>query len=149
MEEGQSLYELLGLEEEEALGKASAAEIRRAYQRRLLELHPDKQQSSSSSSGLQEGFLAVQQAWEVLRDEGRRAQYDEQRRAFRRKNRVHVTEQIEAEAMELLPDQGGEEGSLFWPCRCGGRYVLAPADVDLGISIIGCSNCSFFVEVLF
>ena len=49
---------------------AKAAEIRAAYLRRALEMHPDKATGSSSS------FQQVVQAFEVLSDSVRRQQYD-------------------------------------------------------------------------
>lgn len=52
--------------------KASPAEIKAAFRRRALELHPDQ-------SGLEsEPFLELQEAYEVLTDPQRRRRYDQQ-----------------------------------------------------------------------
>ena len=58
---------------------ASEAEIRAAYRRAAFESHPD---TAGGGGGGQQGarrFHLVQEAWGVLRDAGRRAQYDRMR----------------------------------------------------------------------
>lgn len=60
----QELYKLLGIER-----SASGSDIKRAYQRAALKHHPDK-------GGDVEMFKKVQQAYEVLSDDGKRKHYD-------------------------------------------------------------------------
>lgn len=61
----QDLYDELGVDRD-----ASTAEIKRAYRRLARRHHPD-------AGGDAGRFLAVQQAWEVLRDPRGRAAYDQ------------------------------------------------------------------------
>lgn len=60
----QDLYKLLGLER-----NASSSDIKKAYQKGALKHHPDK-------GGDEETFKKVQQAYEVLSDDGKRKHYD-------------------------------------------------------------------------
>jgi molecular chaperone DnaJ len=62
------LYEALGLRR-----NASAAEVRRAYQKRARQLHPDLNPGDPVAA---ERFREVSRAFEVLSDPHRRAQYD-------------------------------------------------------------------------
>ena len=71
-----SLYGILGIERE-----ASVKEIKRAYHRLALKLHPDKVEESSSSDPEQmeeivRKFIEVVSAYEVLSDPVRRKRYD-------------------------------------------------------------------------
>lgn len=59
-------YEVLGV------GKsASADEIKKAFRRKAVELHPDKQ------GGDEEKFKEINEAYEVLKDSGKRQRYDQ------------------------------------------------------------------------
>lgn len=62
------LYDVLGVRR-----NASPAEIRRAYQKRARQLHPDLNPGDPASA---ERYRAVVQAYEVLSDAQRRAEYD-------------------------------------------------------------------------
>ena len=67
---GPDLYALLGV-----APTADAAEIARAYRRRVREVHPDTAASPREPAELR----AVQEAYLVLRDPARRAEYDAER----------------------------------------------------------------------
>ena len=61
----QDLYKLLGVER-----SASTSDIKRAYQKGALKYHPDK------NNGEDEMFKKIQQAYEVLSDDGKKRHYD-------------------------------------------------------------------------
>ena len=55
---------------------ATNAEIRASYRKRVLKCHPDKIQDATLRNAAQNEFQCVQQAYELLSDESRRARYD-------------------------------------------------------------------------
>lgn len=62
----QSLYDILGISPD-----ADSAEVKKAYRKKAQKLHPDKEE------GDKEAFQKVIAAYEVLIDEHKRKQYDE------------------------------------------------------------------------
>ena len=71
----KELYNTLGLESK----RASTDEIKRAYKKKSLSLHPDKlkQRGIASTEETTEQFLKVKQAYEILTDPKRRKIYDQ------------------------------------------------------------------------
>ena len=65
---GTNLYETLGLEK-----TASQEEIKKAYRKLSMELHPDRNNGSSEST---EKFKKISNAYETLGDEDKRKAYD-------------------------------------------------------------------------
>ena len=62
-------YEILGVSK-----NATAAEIKKAYRKKALEYHPDKNPGDKEA---EEKFKEAAQAYEILSDEQKRAQYDQ------------------------------------------------------------------------
>ena len=69
--EFKDYYEILGVAPE-----ADTAEIKKAYRRLARKYHPDL----NAEEGAEARFKEVAEAWEVLKDDSRRAEYDELRR---------------------------------------------------------------------
>ena len=67
----QTLYAVLGLKR-----GASTKEIRSAYHRLALELHPDKSGSGGEDASRTERFIKVSEAYSVLSDPDKRRAYD-------------------------------------------------------------------------
>lgn len=65
--EALSLYAVLGVQ-----ARASAEEIRKAYKRAAMQWHPDRCREPDAA----EQFRAIQEAYQLLNDAGRRARYD-------------------------------------------------------------------------
>jgi DnaJ-class molecular chaperone len=66
-------YEILGVAKD-----AKLPEIRSAHRKMVLKCHPDKVQDAALKAVKQDEFQKVQQAYELLEDDSRRLQYDEQ-----------------------------------------------------------------------
>ncbi|KAH8815942.1 hypothetical protein F5884DRAFT_202602 [Xylogone sp. PMI_703] len=70
-------YRALGVDK-----SATSAEIRSAYRKLVLKCHPDKVKEPTLKAIKQEEFQKVQQAYELLNDDNKRVQYDEQVKLF-------------------------------------------------------------------
>ncbi|KAI4863058.1 DnaJ-domain-containing protein [Hypoxylon rubiginosum] len=67
------LYKVLGVD-----SKASLDDIRKAYRELCMKVHPDKAEGGSTPEN-NERFQKVQEAWEILRDDVLRKEYDDYR----------------------------------------------------------------------
>lgn len=76
-------YAVLGVSKD-----ATLPEIRAAHRKRVLKCHPDKIQDESQRNAAQNEFQQVQQAYELLSDETRRAHYDQKARLAELKREV-------------------------------------------------------------
>ena len=72
----KDFYAILGVDK-----KASADEIKKKYRSLARELHPDK---TKGDDALEEKFKAVSEAYDILSDSKKRAEYDEARSLFER-----------------------------------------------------------------
>ena len=72
----KDFYKVLGVDK-----KASADEIKKKYRSLARDLHPDKNQGDSAR---EEKFKAVSEAYDILSDSKKRAEYDEARSMFER-----------------------------------------------------------------
>jgi len=70
----KDFYKILGVDK-----KASADEIKKKYRSLARDLHPDKNQGDSA---LEDKFKAVSEAYDILSDSKKRAEYDEARSLF-------------------------------------------------------------------
>ncbi len=81
----ENLYNILGV-----APNASADDIKKRYRSLAMRFHPDR----NSAEGAEARFNAIQQAYEVLTDARRRAEYDQQMND-------RIVLDAEGEAMEL------------------------------------------------
>lgn len=72
----KDFYAILGVDK-----KAGADEIKKKYRTLARELHPDK---TKGDDALEERFKAVSEAYDILSDSKKRAEYDEARSLFER-----------------------------------------------------------------
>ena len=72
----KDFYKVLGLDK-----KATPDEIKKKYRSLARDLHPDKNQGNAA---LEEKFKAVSEAYDILSDSKKRAEYDEARAMFER-----------------------------------------------------------------
>jgi len=130
-------YQVLEVEKD-----ASFNQVKAAYQRMVLQHHPDKKKDDQDGENGQ--FLRIQEAWETLKDEERRKQYDISLEAQRLKQRGPMTAEVDLDEMVYH-----EEGEYRYRCRCGGDYVISEKDLENGCEIVGCNNCSLLIKVLY
>lgn len=71
----KDLYLILGIKKSD-----DAAAVKKQYRKLARELHPDK---TKGDKKLEEKFKSVSEAYEVLSDEKKRAEYDEMREAYK------------------------------------------------------------------
>ena len=69
MAERRDFYEVLGVSK-----SASAEEIKKAYRKKAIKYHPDKNPDNAEA---EEKFKEAAEAYEVLSDENKRARYDQ------------------------------------------------------------------------
>jgi molecular chaperone DnaJ len=69
MSKEEDYYKLLGISK-----NATEAEIKKAYRKMAIKYHPDKNQGDKAA---EEKFKEISQAYEVLSDKNKRAQYDQ------------------------------------------------------------------------
>lgn len=74
MSEKRDYYEVLGVDK-----KASADEIKKAYRKKAIQYHPDRQQDKSDAEKkeAEEKFKEAAEAYSVLSDADKRARYDQ------------------------------------------------------------------------
>ncbi|RAL06137.1 DnaJ domain protein [Aspergillus ibericus CBS 121593] len=102
-------YEVLGVAKD-----AGLADIKSAHRKLVLKCHPDKIKDESLRSKAQDEFQRVQQAYELLSDETRRAKYDGKVRLaeLRREAQAHgVSVNISGAAPYASPRASGSSGA--------------------------------------
>ena len=110
--------------------------LKRHYRRLSVQLHPDK-----NSSATTDAFLRLQKAWETLRDEDARRDYD---RTLTSVEDVAVW--MEVPLNDLSTD---DADALFtYDCRCGGTYEVDADEVDANADLlVPCDGCSYYIRI--
>lgn len=114
---------------------SSLSEIKQSYRSLILKYHPDK--ISSSLSDRDQTFLLIQHAWNVLKDQKKREQYDSLQEERLRVGPCHD--------IVHLSDMSFSEGYFEAECRCGGTFEVSMSDVELDANIAHCTNCSLHI----
>jgi DnaJ-class molecular chaperone len=86
----------------------------------------------------------IQLAWETLRDDTKRHEYDERLLILENDKKSCVYDEVSfSEFEEMISGQRG----FHLPCRCGGEFFIEMDDLCKGFNLISCSNCTARVLV--
>ncbi|KAJ5364209.1 uncharacterized protein N7496_009922 [Penicillium cataractarum] len=99
-------YVVLGVSKD-----ATVSEIRAAHRKRVLKCHPDKVQDESQRIAAQDEFQRVQQAYETLSDETRRARYDQKAKLAELKRELLEKRRRTAESTPYSSPRGSGSGA--------------------------------------
>lgn len=129
-------YEVLGCSKD-----STHEEIKRAYHQRLLQFHPDKNDTMDANK-----FHNIKEAWRILKCPQLRKQYDA----------ICKQEELENEdcivyAHLLLSDfeASASEDKLFYRCRCGDCYFVERKNFQEKNTVlqIKCDSCTLVIIV--
>lgn len=121
---GTAIYRFLRLQP-----TASTEEIRKAFERRALETHPDQNPGDPQAA---EQFARVKRAYDLLSDEGRRRKW----------HRDHGLPWIWGASTEQAPSEDLPPEELDWACvACHGEVAYRCAVCRVGL----CGHNTFMV----
>lgn len=135
----QNLYEVLGCD------KSSSFEtLKESYRKLLVQLHPDKNISSSTTAACAQ----LNKAWNVLKDPDSKRTYDEQIEQSDIDTEVTIFETLNVCDLE----NNEAEDTLSYKCRCG-SFFFVPKSMVLNVQqtepmLFPCDDCSLFIEVM-
>ena len=116
-------YAILGVDK-----KADAATIKKSYRALARELHPDK---TKGDKKLEDRFKEVSEAYEILSDDKKRAEYDQARQMFQSGAFRGGGQQFSGDFSDLFSNGGDIFSSLFG----GGRRPRKGQDLQTEISL--------------
>lgn len=116
-------------------------EIKHAYHRQLLSLHPDRIPAEQNPV---QGFDAalLKEAYRVLSSPDLRAKHDEllvSKQPDRTPSNQRPAHIISLAEFDESPSR---EGEWTVDCRCGSAYRITEAQMEDDVHLIGCDGCS-------
>ncbi|GFH57296.1 hypothetical protein CTEN210_13772 [Chaetoceros tenuissimus] len=162
-------YEILEVSE-----SSSLSEIKAAHRIKALKYHPDKQNQSLNQDveEIETAFRKIQLAWECLRDEQKRQEYDDTLRRERERdnvalnNAVHVKlSEMECEICEIEDEEDGEsiqsqdeeqvesQKLYSYTCRCGDLFEILEEELEdndnmSNNGIWECNSCGLSIFIV-
>ncbi|KAM9990243.1 hypothetical protein ACTFIY_006290 [Dictyostelium cf. discoideum] len=153
--ENKNYYEILKVSID-----ADIEEIKKSYRKLALLYHPDKLNKeenieeninnfsnslvNNNNNSNTKDFNDIQIAWETLKDDLLRKQYDslllEQKR-----QKYSVSDEIDLDDMEFIE----ENSEYIYPCRCGDHYIITEDQLSEGSDVVCCSGCSLSIKVIY
>ncbi|KAG2221423.1 hypothetical protein INT45_005228 [Circinella minor] len=130
-------YEVLNVSE-----TATTEHIKSRFQQLILRHHPDRQGTIQQDNDQAQRIL---QAWEILRNPTTRKAYDEELAARHQHRAAVINSEIDLDDMEY--NEKALTFSLI--CRCSGIYAITENDLEQGIDVVCCDNCSLRIRVLY
>ncbi|XP_065179147.1 DPH4 homolog [Sycon ciliatum] len=121
--------------------------IKRKFQHLARIHHPDKLPTTLSQAERAESlehFQKIEEAWRVLSDEKLRNKFDAER-AQGMNQQMPISEDVDLDTMEF-----DEEEKTYWhECRCSGRYEVLEEELENGVTLVGCTNCTLCIRLLY
>ncbi|KAG9019117.1 hypothetical protein FRB90_006185 [Tulasnella sp. 427] len=123
-------------------------EIKQAYHRKLLSLHPDKAPAGYTTAhapAAEFDAALLKEAYRVLSSHNLRKQHDEF--LLSKQSGRTPSKQRPAQVVSLEDFDEVREGEWTYNCRCGGVYKITEAQMVQDLHLIGCEGCSETVWV--
>jgi molecular chaperone DnaJ len=121
----KDFYAILGVGKE-----SDAAEIKKKYRQLARELHPDK---TKGDKKLEDRFKEVSEAYDILGDEKKRAEYDQARALFQSGAYRQGGQQFSGDFSDLF--NGGAAGDIFSQLFGGRRGPRKGSDIESEVTI--------------
>lgn len=142
----QTHYEILGVPPD-----ASHSDVKAAFHKLARQSHPDKQQQlhlRNHNNTHDLDFKKVQLAWEILRSEEKRKEYDDnlQQEELQERSRNHGAIDLSMDDVEEALDEDTNETMLVYDCRCG-EEVFLPCKQTAGSLLVDCEGCCFVYRI--
>lgn len=146
-----NLYQVLGVSYD-----ASQDEIKKAYLKRSLELHPDKISDLNRQEEFKRKFQILSEIYMILGNSEKRIDYDK---------KFHCSSQsvntTDSTIYEEIPLNNCSEHEKFYSyhCRCSGTFILLKQNLlssqDItstphrNVFIVDCDSCSNSIKITF
>lgn len=128
----ETYYTLLGLDKD-----ATDEEIKNKYQVLIKLYHPDKQKCDTA-----EEFIKINDAWNVLRDENKRKEYDSNLLQYELKENSLIYAELNLNEINF------ENDMCNYPCRCGDSFLIKQSEINESC-IMECAECSNCISIKF
>ncbi len=124
---------------------ASPNTIKAAYHRALLRLHPDKLRQRADDPVQLANVGLLQDAFVTLSSSALRTAYDA--RAELSSTSPRPAQVVSLERFDCLEGSDGARSTWTLACRCGGKYEITEDDLEHGLHLVGCGDCSEVIWV--
>lgn len=124
---------------------ASPNTIKAAYHRALLRLHPDKLRQCANDPVQSADVGQLHNAFVTLSSSALRTAYDA--RAELSSTGSRPAQVVSLEQFDCLEGSNGATSTWTLACRCGGRYELTEDDLEHGLHLVECGDCSEVIWV--
>ena len=126
---------------------ASPNTIKAAYHRALLRLHPDKlkQRAGDDPVPLTDVGL-LHDAFVTLSSSTLRTAYDA-RQGVSSRTGPRPAQVVSLDLFNCSEGSHGVTSTWTLACRCGGKYKIAENDLERGLHLVGCGDCSEVIWV--
>lgn len=119
--------------------------IKAAYHRTLLHLHPDKLRQRADDPVQLVDVGLLHDAFVTLSSPALRTAYDARDESSRTGPRPAQVTSLD----RFDYSEGSDSAISTWTlaCRCGGKYEVTEDDLERGLHLVGCEDCSEVIWV--